>query len=518
MALDKKYYIHTGKDGILKSTNEADMRSLISELKKSQKIAIHFHGGLVNKKSALDSAELQLPVYINAGVHPVFMIWESGLTETIFNNLREINKEAIFGLLVKILLQYTVGKLTDMGGAKASGQILLPGDIEVDNEFKKRKRNELPFGDVEPIANLSELSEAERERFEDELAQDSDFQEEIQAIVDGAQPEAEKKTTTAKGIIASHRRSSKTLMSPDVVDKLVTDTAENKGKGILPTSIELALRAGKILARIIKRHIDKRDHGVYATVVEEVLREFYFANIGAFVWERMKKDTADTFEQVGQKPIRAGWFFIQELAKMVKEGHNPEISLVAHSAGSIFACHFLAHVDWARRQKLLPENFKIKHVIFMAPACDFELFNQMLDMHRQSALFEDFRMFALKDKLEAGYWEVPVLYPCSLPYLVSGLLEKDKTDSAYDWPLVGMQRYYDLKKDGKDVYQQPAVRGVRKFLDGVGLERAVVWSEDDRGPGLTSDAIQHGDFENTKDKKPHIKTMESVMHILQHGW
>ena len=33
------------------------------------------------------------------------------------------------------------------------------------------------------------------------------------------------------------------------------------------------VRAGKVLVRVIDRFVRKRDHGLYTTVVEEVLRE-----------------------------------------------------------------------------------------------------------------------------------------------------------------------------------------------------------------------------------------------------
>ena len=42
--------------------------------------------------------------------------------------------------------------------------------------------------------------------------------------------------------------------------------------------------------------------------------------------------------------------------------------------------------------------------------------------HRQSPLFDNFRMFSLSDEMEAGYWEIPAVYPRSLLYLVSGLV------------------------------------------------------------------------------------------------
>jgi len=512
MSLDKRFYIHTGKDGILQDTNEADVRTLVEELKKSAKVVIHLHGGLVTKEQALEKAERLKPTYLQAGAHPIFMIWESGFVETIGNNLQEINKEKIFALVVKKLLKYTVGKLTDLSGAKATGQLRLPNDIEVATEFNKRQQNEVPFSDVRPVPNLKGLIEAERKRFEDALATDIDFQNEVQAIVNGARPEAESKSTTTKGITALHRRSTQTLMSPKVVDDLVADAAEKEGKGIFSTA-KLILIAGTILKRIIERFIAKRDHGVYATIIEEVLREFYLANVGAMIWNMMKKDTADTFEQISQHPTRAGWFFVQELARMITGGHQPEISVVAHSAGAIYACHLLEHLDWARNapNHALPEGFKLKHLMFLAPACDFALFDRALTSHSKAALFEDFRMFALSDRLESGYWEVPAIYPRSLLYFVSGIVEKEHDESAYDLPLVGMERYYRES----EIYSQPEIERVRQFLMRSTDHRSEVWSEDDRGAGLASDALRHGGFDSTQERS---KTIAAVNQILKEGW
>src|SRR2546423_13914116 len=126
MSLDKKLYIHTGKDGILEDTTESDVVALVSELKNAGKAVIHLHGGLISKAAALEKAERLAPAYQAVGARPVFMIWESGFLETISNNLHEIDKEKIFSLIVKRVLKFAVGKLTNIEGSKALGQLPLP--------------------------------------------------------------------------------------------------------------------------------------------------------------------------------------------------------------------------------------------------------------------------------------------------------------------------------------------------------------------------------------------------------
>lgn len=511
MPIDKKFYIHTSKDGILEDTSDDDVRALVADLKGASKVVVHLHGGLVKKSAALDKAERLAPVYEAAGVRPVFMVWESGFFETVTNNLHEIDKEKIFALIVKRILKYAVGKLTNVDGSKASGQLSLPKDIEVNVEFNKRRKpdGDVPYGNFQPLA-VSELTEAERKRFEDSLATDTDFQDEVQAIVDTATPE--KAESTSKGVTTRRRKSTTTLMSPEVIDELVADASEKEGKGIFSTA-GIIIKVGRVLARVVGRFGRKRDHGLYTTVVEEVLREFYVANMGSFVWGAMKKDTEDTFANVGKQPTRAGWFFVQELAKLMKDGHRPEVSVVAHSAGAIYASHLLAHLAWARADPKhpLPDDFRLKNLVFLAPACSFTVFDRALAAHRQKPLFDHFRLFALREDVEAGYWEVPAVYPRSLLYFVSGVVEQENGKGAEDLPLVGMQRYYT------DVvtYQQPEIERVRELLALAASKRSEVWSEANGGDGLWSDAVKHSGFDSTEDRN---KTMESVQHILSSGW
>jgi hypothetical protein len=509
--LDKSFYIDTGKDGLLADTTKSDVDHLIASLKDEKKIVLFFHGGLVSKEQALTTAAKLQKAYSAAGAHPVFFVWESDLLSTLQHNLQEIGKEKIFKILLKFLIQFAVGKLTDIGGGKASGQLQVPNDITVAVELKKVKARQEPFSNVAPQPTLQPLNEAEQKKFESELENNRGFQREVIAIVNSAQPEAEKQETSSKGVLSMDRRSAKTLMSPEVVEELKQDVAANAGKGIV-ISPALVLRAGKILKRVIDRFLEKRDHGVYCTVVEEILRDLYFANLGAIVWEMMKKETADSFENAGQVPERGGWYFIQKLGELIQNGHQPEVTLVAHSAGAVYVCNLLQYVDKLRKagNSSHLDHFKFKNVIFLAPACDFSLFSNVLVNGRD--LFENFRMFALDDAGESGkplVPRIPVLYTRSLMYFVSGLLEREPNDpeiSAYDRPLVGMQRYYlDTA-----TYQTPEIVAVRNFINE--NERNVVWSKGNRGLGLASSAEEHGGFAEEKD------TLASVSHIISKGW
>ncbi len=161
-----------------------------------------------------------------------------------------------------------------------------------------------------------------------------------------------------------------------------------------------------------------------------------------------------------------------------------------------------------RRRKGAAADLRLKNLMLLGPCCDFRLFASVLGEAASCALV---RLYALRDELEAGYWELPLLYPRSLLYLVSGAFEKEEGGSAYDVPLLGMERYFSLS----DVYQQPEVEQVRRFF--AADPKRQVWSIVHGGPGLECDTRKHGDF--CIDSQTHAPTraMYSVLHALQAG-
>ncbi len=505
---DKAFHINTEKDGILADTTADDVRALVAALPNHPKLVWHFHGGLVSQKSALTSAETLKAAYEAAGARPTFFVWESDFLRVVKDNLEDINKEKIFKLLVKWLIKFTLGKLGDTEGGKATGQLQLPTDIDVAIELQKADAGEEPYAAVTAHPNLKPLHDAERNKLEEALSNDPKFQAAVQDIIAAVTPEGAVQQKNAKGVLTVNRASGKTLMSPEIVDEIRDDLAATEGKGILSTAV-LLKHAGSILKRTVSRFIEKRDHGVYCTVVEELLRELYLANVGTTVWGMMKKEAADTFENAGQPPERGGWFFIDELSKKIAAGYTPEINLVGHSAGSIYIYNMLRYVEKARTDPNhpLPETFKFNTVIFLAPAIDCLQFADMLENYTH--LFNHFRMFTMKDEGERGKAMVPVLYPRSLLYFISGVLERDYNDPdklAYDQPIAGMQRYYTQK----ETYHTPELTAIQAYLEADA--RRAVWAKENRGDGLASAADQHGGF----SVEP--QTLASVRHIIQHGW
>ena len=496
---DKRYYIQTGYDGALDGdTSAADVRALVDSLAPDKPVALHLHGGLVGKSDALKAAAALLPAYQAAGVHPIFIVWQTGFLETLTNRLRQVWDEGVFETLVKRLLPHVVGMLQPPGALKARGTTAArPDDEKVADEYDRREKDEEPFKEVKapPPEQVAPVSEQERQDFQAELEHDPDF------------------TRHANAAVAAWSRGDPEaagLLSPRILGEPGVDASEARPRGIL-TIASLVVHAGAVLVRIISRFRKGRDHGVYATVVEEVLREFYITSIGAELWGRMKRQAERSFRSDGVGSPPGGRLLLEELARRFPAG-GPPLSIIAHSAGAIYACRLLRHIRDQRAGNTPVGDLRFKNLLLMAPACDFALFASVLGA---ASSFENVRLFALREALESGYWEVPAIYPRSLLYLVSGAFEVEaglEQTGAFDLPLVGMERYYTLPK----VYPQEEVDRVRRFF-AENMERRQVWSVDPRIDGLGCDAKRHGEFFLDADWKP-TAAMNSVLFVLSKGW
>jgi hypothetical protein len=176
---------------------------------------------------------------------------------------------------------------------------------------------------------------------------------------------------------------------------------------------------------------------------------------------------------------------LKHLLQWWKPGRR--ITLVGHSTGAIYIGHFLEKAD-----ALLTDEAKFD-CVFLAPACTFDFIAERLPIFKKRVRRK--LMFALSDEVERGYWEVPVLYPGSLLYMVSGLFEAPE----FDRPIVGMQRYYS----GQAPYEGGAHAAVAEYLG-----PDIAWSHTLPGAPWSSNASKHGDLDND----PH--TLESLRTFL----
>ena len=498
--------IETGKNGEL-STDTRLIDQFFASLKSKPNVVIHFHGGLVDRAAGLEIAKKLTPVYEAAGSSPVFFVWESGLLEVLRNNITEIAGEDFFKILLKHVTQFVVGKVTADSG-KAISNLFLPTDLDVYSELATRNAGEEPYDDLSPN-EVAPLTDDDIQAFSDTLSRDTDFRATVDAIADSVVPETR---DVSRDIIVRRQTSARSLISPDIVAQLQTDveSARSEGARGLVSAAFLIKHAIDVFSRVILRSRRGSDHGIYPTIVEEILREFYLANVGLEIWKAMKLETVETFRS-GTKP-RGGYYFAVKLVELLKDTSNqPCLTLVGHSTGAVFIVNMLKHLDELRNTtKALPADFAIRNVIFLAPACTYDLFSTVITAPYQASggpLYQNFRTFGMLDSSECADVIVPYVYTRSLLYFVSGVLEVDQTgESSPDIPILGMERFY---RNGK-VYSQSAVSDVRAWIDSD--KKRVVWSPTgSAAAGLGSAAVHHGDFDDD------LVTLESVKTIIRAG-
>ncbi len=521
--LDKKHCIHlkNGHFSPKTDTQAADIESLLTGFGasgSSSGLVVHFHGGVVSYASGKGIVQALTPVFQEAGAYPVFFVWEAGPLEAIFNNLGDIGKEKIFQEFVRKVIEFALRRLKGGVGAKGAGGETVNSQAvthTVDEWFEGR-------GVAVPFEDFTLLRAADRTRtaqmatddalrmeIQANLEMDPRFQSEIKAVSNGLLPPGE--GVSARGV--GTKAATTTLMDPKALAELVDPPAPGKRGAI--SLIKAAAAIAKIVIRVAGRFFEGRDHGLYGTVVEEVLRQFYVDKLGkCLLWNQMKKDTADAFMEniePGKEP--GGTMFLKalagHLAKIGPGGLRPRVTLIGHSTGAVYICNLLAAAG-----RWLPPGYKFD-IILLAPAVSFARFSECMAANGKWVggvrLFGMKETVELKDAMAKGGLRsfARLVYPHSLLYFVSGLLE-DEVEDKPDHPILGMQRFYE-RKDVFDAADFPEVEQARRFFASP-PKRCMVWSEVHEVNGLASASTAHGDFDGDKD------TLASIQWLLRNGF
>jgi hypothetical protein len=510
--LHEPLLIRTKEHGILDQTTTDAVRDIAAAMAnpKTEHSVIHVHGGLVSLEQAISAATRLNAVY-RPTLLPIFPVWESGLLDVARNHDQDIFSEKLFKALLKLLLKWVGGKIAQLPGARAPGDPLPPplNDFEVRQALEDAELASMDDSTPEPLTTVKApprqpppLTPDEENEFKGVLESDQDLQDAVDGVVLGLKiPSLKGARSPSASVVPTP-----TLMSQNIKNELRTEGARDGGARGIAATVAIIEHGVKIFARIVNRFYHHRAHGLYTTCVEEICRELYLDAIGEWFWTQMKNDTADTFFTGGANEPRGGATLLQALAAEVSAAAragrpHPRVSIVAHSAGSIWTCHFLKALDDLRVSGAMPATFRLHQVIFLAPACTTALFAKTLQLHALRPLFSQYRMFALSDSLEKGYWEAPPLYPRSLLYMVSGLFE-----STVDEPILGMQRYLT----DTNVYTDDDIQRIRTFL-GTTTGQSI-FSVAKGASGLSSDALRHGAFTHTAMPEP--ATMASVLYML----
>ncbi|MBA1148276.1 hypothetical protein H0Z60_14565 [Ectothiorhodospiraceae bacterium WFHF3C12] len=449
------------RSGDLQST-PSQVDELFNAVRRSGKrrVVLHFHGGLIAEQSGLAIARKMTPLYECVGAYPVNIIWETGLWETVTRNLDSLGRTRLFKKLVKYGLDQLRKRMgVDIGGRGTSGSGLS------DTEFERIWQSGSVISGASAMGRgagttLTEL-EVEQAKDQIELDLESELQAdaELQNLLDEEAPFTE-------------------LLDPTVAEGART----RGGRGMISTAV-IAVRLAKVVYQVLRRMLNGRDHGLYPTLIEELLHEFYLADLGAWVWGGMKDAAAAMFRR-NELPLgrdsHVGSYFLERLATLLTSEDGWSVDLVGHSAGSIAICELLKAA--ADRH----DGFQARNILFLAPAVTSRLFHEELTSKPER--FERFRMYTMTDALEAVDALFPPLYPRSLLYFISGVLEPES-----DTHLAGLARH----AAGEPPYTDPHLLAVHEFLHEPGANRLVLSVTDDgAAPGQRSASTCHGGFDD----------------------
>ena len=491
--LEKKYYINAGADGTFKpsktpslqvyDTTPGDMDKIFSELAKNppEQIVLNFHGGLVSVKKGMASAtDFTHEVLAKTKAYPISLVWETGLLETLTQDLSVIRSSKLFKKLLEKIIKSAADKIGvefSLPSNRSAGNALGLTYTKIQQELEV----EIPFENYDiDTTTRSATGGMTDKQLESEISAEMEielaYDQELLALLEMEKSEQELKVLP--------------------MEVLSTNESE-RSRGIISTLLVLKPLV-KIVFRVVKRFLKKRDHGFYPTVIEELIREFYVADLGSLIWSSMKNKGRDMWTENGGSGLnqRAGAYLIGSLERFIGEHPATKIHVLGHSAGSIVACHLM--------EKLVERESAIRfdQLIFLAPACRCELFTEAILGNRQK--FDRFRMFTMADDWETKDRLLPYIYTRSLLYLVSGALENDGKD--YDAPILGLQRHNSSEKP---YHRMPFTKEIGDFLAG-DISRVVysVTSEE-APPGFRSASKKHGAFNDVGEE-----TMDSVIYLL----
>jgi hypothetical protein len=500
------HVISTGPDGVLVGMTPEDVTAVMNRALQSDRLVIHFHGGLVDEARGMKVAEGLLPVYADAGAYPMFFVWRAGALEIVRNNIREIAREELFDRLLRRVLGWAVGKVRGEEEGGRGGPMQRPSQQELDEQLLARRRLTDPDLGSEPFADESttpqlELAGGEGEPLELTPAEERQFLAEVQTdaqlqqVVAGVVAHRDIEWTDLEGARGIPDAEPVPSMIDDAVLTQIAEGTDDEGaRGLLSTTV-LAKKALQVLRAVLLRYRTQTDSGVYPTVVEEVLRAFYLANVGGALWNAMKNETLDTF--AAGHTDRGGGLVLDQLTAAYAQGATIRTTLVGHSTGAVFIDNLLTAVARSHQDGSRPWPAAAQfQVCYLAPACTTQHFAQTLDA--AGHLIGRFRMFTMTDDAERADRLVGAVYPRSLLYLVSGLLERDREASAVA-PVLGLSRY--LAAQGlerlltSELSATARLDAVRKYSGETG--RVVLSpTAPNAVEGARSSAVSHGAFDD----------------------
>lgn len=489
MSLSPLHYLNIGAEGKFQASGDypsspTTVDALFAHLQNetSGKLTVHFHGGLVPIEDGMKIAANMAREY--AGVsHAYSVVWQTGLLEILIQRFDKVQETILFKELKKIVIRKVFEKLGIEENARGSG----PMD---------KKELEFELAQLEPFARLELRARGGAERLDesDLPLLESEIEAELEAELD---------------MDADFDNALQTASQVEEFDKSYIPETKPGGKGGVSTYVILRALA-KIAIRVIRRLMHERDHGIYPTTVEEILRTLFLADFGTTVWDSIKEKAREKMwsPNIGGSDSTqyAGTYFLEKLDAFLGAHPNWRLDLVGHSAGSIAICHLLRAI--ATQQRL---HVRIRNIFLLAPACRARLFYD--EILTKPERYHSIRMFTMTDAAEQADHLGGVAYTRSLLYFVSALLENksgasssesDDLEVDGDYFILGLERHLQARPP----YQNSKVlQEIRAFFGQPGRLVLSPTGECPQNQGNCSNSRKHGAFDDDKDTLTSLKML-----------
>jgi hypothetical protein len=481
--------LNDGKFDLTNGAGAAGLDQAFSDLTAAGKpLTIYFHGSLVALSSGLASADNLNPQFVAAGSSPLFLVWETGIFEVLRDSLPSIFSEAIFNTILVRVTQFVQAKLDQtqmVGVSKGIDPLPLTRQDIIQARLNAARTTGVLFPDtpIDRLAPDETVTVAEQAQIQAEVVKDLQLQIQTQQV---ANTRHDPTIVGAKGVAV--QGATATLMDPAVLDNIAPTPGGTKG---LVSMVNLGVHIVKVVVHVIERFVKHRSHGAYLTIIEEILREFYIGNAGKFIWDRMKQEVENSF---GDPTVCGGSALVNHISTMWAGGAKARITLIGHSAGSTWVSVLLKRLD-----AIMPADFLVD-VVLIAPACTFTVFTDAIGS--AGGRVAHLRIFGQGDPYEIKNAIAGPLYPASLLYFISGVLEDES-----DEPVLGMQRYYTLPVYSSGFADVTVVQAYAPLQ----LPRAFAWSDVVQGVGANCDMHTHGGWQQAPE------TMVSVDSIVGGG-